>query len=134
MDELDEDASLNSEVSTPMKQRVTGAVNEPLPIEFDVDTLCEPGKTLLWDLIHDESLETLNDGIQDEAQRLLWQLICYSGNKKVRMVFIKGCLDNIQVSMKYLIIYNLYQKIFEVCLLVHKDNFLRKDVAFRPVN
>ena len=51
VDDLDEESSLTSVVTTPIKRPP-----EPLPIEFDVDSLCEPGKTLLWDLIQDQSL------------------------------------------------------------------------------
>ena len=37
----------------------------------------------------DENLQNnMPDGLLEEAQKLLWQLICYSGNKKVRMIFI----------------------------------------------
>ena len=33
-----------------------------------------------------------------EVQKLLWQLVCYTGNKSVVMSFVKGCLDNIKVN------------------------------------
>jgi len=49
MDDLDEEVSLAiaKETSTIIE------VDEPLLTEFDVDSLCAPGKTLLWDLIQD---------------------------------------------------------------------------------
>ena len=42
--------------------------------------------------------EELGDGMVQEVQKLLWQLVCYTGNKNVVMSFVKGCLDNIEVN------------------------------------
>lgn len=42
--------------------------------------------------------EELGDGMIQEVQKLLWQLVCYTGNKSVVMAFIKGCLDNIEIN------------------------------------
>lgn len=37
----------------------------------------------------------LEDGLIQEAEKLLCQLICYTGEKKIRMKFIEGCLTNV---------------------------------------
>ena len=42
--------------------------------------------------------DELGDGMVQEVQKLLWQLVCYTGNKGVVMAFIKGCLDNIAIN------------------------------------
>ena len=50
-DDLDDESSLTSAVHTPVKHNVG-----PLPIDFDVEKICEPGTTLLWDIIQNQSL------------------------------------------------------------------------------
>lgn len=112
MEDLEEESSLASIVNTPLKR------NEP--IEFNIDSLCEPGNTLLWDLIQDPSLESLQDSTLDEIQKLLWQLICYSGNKKVRMVFIKGCLENIKKNRSVIVSFKILPKILSI--FPHSNN------------
>ena len=42
--------------------------------------------------------DELAEGMVQEVQKLLWQLVCYTGNKSVVMSFVKGCLDNIEVN------------------------------------
>ena len=37
----------------------------------------------------------LEDGLLQEAEKLLCQLICYAGEKKLRLQFVKGCIDNL---------------------------------------
>lgn len=88
--------------------------------EFDVESLCEPGKTLLWDLIQDQQLGIHNEGLVDEAQKLLWQLICYSGNRTVRMVFIKGCLENIKQNRSVILSFKILPKILS--MFPHSNN------------
>ena len=40
----------------------------------------------------------LADGLVQEAEKLLCQLICYTGEKKIRMKFIEGCVANLAVN------------------------------------
>lgn len=40
----------------------------------------------------------LSDGLVQEAEKLLCQLICYTGEKKIRMKFIEGCIVNLAAN------------------------------------
>lgn len=40
----------------------------------------------------------LGDGLVQEAEKLLCQLICYTGEKKIRMKFIEGCVANLAAN------------------------------------
>ena len=40
----------------------------------------------------------LADGLVQEAEKLLCQLICYTGEKKIRMKFIEGCVANLAAN------------------------------------
>ncbi|EDO36755.1 predicted protein, partial [Nematostella vectensis] len=62
---------------------------------FDLSSVCDEGKTLLWDLLQDKNAIHLEDGLIQETEKLLCQLICYTGEKKIRMKFVEGCLDNL---------------------------------------
>ncbi|XP_048585971.1 ubiquitin carboxyl-terminal hydrolase 34 isoform X2 [Nematostella vectensis] len=65
------------------------------PKSFDLSSVCDEGKTLLWDLLQDKNAIHLEDGLIQETEKLLCQLICYTGEKKIRMKFVEGCLDNL---------------------------------------
>ena len=51
LDELDEEVSLVNQSPALVKYN-----EEPLLSGFNVDQLCKPGKTLLWDLVQDPHL------------------------------------------------------------------------------
>lgn len=40
----------------------------------------------------------LADGLVQEAEKLLCQLICYTGEKKIRVKFIEGCVANLAAN------------------------------------
>lgn len=40
----------------------------------------------------------MGDGLVQEAEKLLCQLICYTGEKKIRMKFIEGCVANLATN------------------------------------
>ncbi|XP_065067715.1 ubiquitin carboxyl-terminal hydrolase 34-like isoform X1 [Rhopilema esculentum] len=79
--------------------------------ELNAECLCLEGKTLLWDLLQDGNVEELGDGMVQEVQKLLWQLVCFTGNKNVVMAFIKGCLDNIEMNRSVVISFQILPKI-----------------------
>ena len=56
-----------------------------------------------------------------EVQKLLWQLVCYTGNKSVVMSFVKGCLDNIEVNRyeSYLPRYEIESNTRVILAMVH---------------
>ncbi|XP_065661314.1 ubiquitin carboxyl-terminal hydrolase 34 isoform X2 [Hydra vulgaris] len=108
LDDLDDDVSMCSVSNNPVK------LDNQLNINFKVESLCEPGNTLLWDLIQEPNCNNMSDGLLEEAQKLLWQLICYSGNKKVRMVFIEGCLENIKKNQSVMVSFKILPKVLSV--------------------
>ncbi|KAL9953976.1 hypothetical protein ACROYT_G041461 [Oculina patagonica] len=79
---------------------------------FDLNTVCEEGKTLLWDLIQDDKAIHLADGLVQEAEKLLCQLICYTGEKKIRMKFIEGCVANLAANRSIVMSIQLLPKLF----------------------
>ncbi|XP_027055599.1 ubiquitin carboxyl-terminal hydrolase 34-like [Pocillopora damicornis] len=79
---------------------------------FDLNTVCEQGKTLLWDLIQDDNAIHLSDGLVQEAEKLLCQLICYTGEKKIRMKFIEGCVANLAANRSVVMSIQLLPKLF----------------------
>ena len=62
---------------------------------YKVDTACDPGNTLLWDLIQDGNIEQLAEGLAMEAEKALGSLLCISMERFIRLKFIEGCLRNI---------------------------------------
>lgn len=79
---------------------------------FDLNTVCDEGKTLLWDLIQDDNAIQLSDGLVQEAEKLLCQLICYTGEKKIRMKFIEGCVTNLAANRSVVMSIQLIPKLF----------------------
>ncbi|XP_041969100.1 ubiquitin carboxyl-terminal hydrolase puf [Aricia agestis] len=67
----------------------------PAPLPFNVDDVCRPGNTLLWDLLQDGAIEQLGEGLALEAEKALCALLCFSTDKFIRIKFIEGCLDNL---------------------------------------
>ena len=49
LDDLDDDVSMSSVTNTPAKDQVDGQLH----VNFKVDSLCDAGNTLLWDLIQE---------------------------------------------------------------------------------
>ncbi|CAH0550563.1 unnamed protein product [Brassicogethes aeneus] len=62
---------------------------------FKADNVCQPGNTLLWDLLQDDKICQLGEGLALEAEKTLCNLICYTPDKEIRMKFIEGCLNNL---------------------------------------
>lgn len=57
---------------------------------FKTDSVCQPGKTLLWDLLQDDKISQLGEGLALEAEKTLCNLICFMQDKDIRMKFIEG--------------------------------------------
>ncbi|XP_076312719.1 ubiquitinyl hydrolase 1 puf isoform X2 [Tachypleus tridentatus] len=63
--------------------------------QFDVDSVCKPAQTILWDLLQDDKITQLAEGLAAEAERIFCNLLCWSTDKMIRMKVIEGCLDNL---------------------------------------
>ena len=68
----------------------------PFSAHYKLDTACEPGNTLLWDLLQDGNIEQLAEGLVQEAEKALTSLLCYNMERFIRIKFIEGCLNNIE--------------------------------------
>ncbi|KAK9875297.1 hypothetical protein WA026_007695 [Henosepilachna vigintioctopunctata] len=80
--------------SSPDKSPVR--VDPCLSSNFKADNVCQPGNTLLWDLLQDDKIGQLGEGLALEAEKTLCNLISYTSDKEIRMKFIEGCLKNLE--------------------------------------
>ncbi|RVE55279.1 hypothetical protein evm_000177 [Chilo suppressalis] len=87
-----------------------GAAAAALPC--DVDAVCRPGNTLLWDLLQDGNIEQLGEGLALEAEKALCALLCFSTDKFIRIKFIEGCLDNLANHRSVAVSLRLLPKLF----------------------
>nr|XP_049704813.1 ubiquitin carboxyl-terminal hydrolase puf isoform X8 [Helicoverpa armigera] len=78
----------------------------------DVDDVCRPGNTLLWDLLQDGAIEQLGEGLALEAEKALCALLCFSTDKFIRIKFIEGCLDNLANHRSVAVSLRLLPKLF----------------------
>ncbi|KAL3285850.1 hypothetical protein HHI36_000370 [Cryptolaemus montrouzieri] len=83
-------ANQSSPDKSPMR------VDSCLSSNFKADNVCQPGNTLLWDLLQDDKISQLGEGLALEAEKTLCNLICYTPDKEIRMKFIEGCLKNLE--------------------------------------
>ncbi|KAI5706705.1 hypothetical protein M8J75_010579 [Diaphorina citri] len=84
----------------------------PILSQFNIDSVCKPGKTLLWDLLQDENIVQLGEGLALEAEKVLNNLLCFNTEKSIRKKFIEGCLENIENNRSVVISLKLLPKLF----------------------
>ncbi|XP_061722090.1 ubiquitin carboxyl-terminal hydrolase puf [Cydia pomonella] len=84
----------------------------PAPLACNVDDVCRPGNTLLWDLLQDGAIEQLGEGLALEAEKALCALLCFSTDKFIRIKFIEGCLDNLANHRSVAVSLRLLPKLF----------------------
>lgn len=80
-------------------------------VRFSLDNVCKPGQTLLWDLLHDDLIRHLADGLALNCEKILYNLICWLSDKRLRMKFIDGCMDNISQNRSVIISLRLLPKL-----------------------
>ncbi|XP_077536768.1 ubiquitinyl hydrolase 1 puf isoform X3 [Haemaphysalis longicornis] len=78
---------------------------------IDVGNVCQPGQTLLWDLLQDGKIEELGEELSLEAEKILCSLVCWSVDRSVRTQFIKGCLANLSKSKSVVVSLRLLPKL-----------------------
>nr|CAD7402239.1 unnamed protein product [Timema cristinae] len=66
--------------------------------QFKIDYVCKPGNTLLWDLLQDDKIVQLGEGLAIEAEKALFNLLCCNTERLIRMKFIEGCLENLATN------------------------------------
>lgn len=89
---------------------------------FQIDNVCQPGQTLLWDLVQDDTITQLSEGLAIEAQKALTNLLCFSTDKLIRFKFIEGCLDNLVKDKSVVVSLRLLPKLltsFQQLRLTH---------------
>ncbi|KAG1678108.1 Ubiquitin carboxyl-terminal hydrolase 34 [Nymphon striatum] len=79
---------------------------------FDIATVCEPGHTLLWDILQDDKIFSLSSNIAAEAERVLCTLVCWANDRRIKMKFIEGCLRNLANNRSVVISLKLLTKLF----------------------
>ncbi|XP_072159450.1 LOW QUALITY PROTEIN: ubiquitin carboxyl-terminal hydrolase 34 [Bemisia tabaci] len=81
-------------------------------VKFHLEDVCKPGSTLLWDLLQDDKIVHLGEGLALEAEKALCNLVCYNTEKLIRMKFIEGCLENLEANRSVVISLRLLPKLF----------------------
>jgi hypothetical protein len=92
------------------RQRTEGA---KLMAHYRMDRVAEPENTLLWDLIQDGSIELLAEGLANEAEKALTNLLCYNMERYIRVKFIEGCLNNLEHNRSVVVSLRLLPKLFQ---------------------
>lgn len=80
-------------------------------VKFSLENVCKPGQTLLWDLLHDDSIRYLSGDLALNCEKILFSLICCLSDKRLRMKFIEGCMNNISQNRSVIISLRLLPKL-----------------------
>lgn len=82
-----------------------------LGTQFNLETVCKPGNTLLWDLLQDDKIGQLGEGLAIEAEKALCNLLCYNVDRSIPMKFIEGCLENLASNRSVVISLRILPKL-----------------------
>ncbi|CAH1127870.1 unnamed protein product [Ceutorhynchus assimilis] len=96
---------------TPEKSPPIRIIDSRLSACFKADNVCLPGNTLLWDLLQDEKINNLGEGLALEAEKTLCNLICFMPDKEIRMKFIEGCLNNLAKNVSVVVSLRMLPKL-----------------------
>lgn len=86
-----------------------GVVSSP---NFRFPDVCQPGNTLLWDLLQDDQIGQLGESLALEAEKVLGTLLCFHTDKIIRTRFIEGCLQNLAENRSVVTSLRLLPKLF----------------------
>ena len=79
--------------------------------QFNLDTVCKAGNTLLWDLLQDDKIGQLGEGLALEAEKALCNLLCFNVDRLIPMKFIEGCLENLATNRSVVVSLRLLPKL-----------------------
>ncbi|GAB0088688.1 ubiquitin carboxyl-terminal hydrolase 34 [Sergentomyia squamirostris] len=79
---------------------------------FKLNDVCQPGNTLLWDLLQDDKIGQLGETLALEAEKALGTLLCFNTDKFIRMKFVEGCLMNLANNRSVIVCLRLLPKMF----------------------
>ncbi|XP_036323922.1 ubiquitin carboxyl-terminal hydrolase puf isoform X1 [Rhagoletis pomonella] len=90
-------------------QETTPQLQQPT---FKINDVCQPGNTLLWDLLQDDKIFQLGESLALEAEKALATLLCFSMDRQLRTKFIEGCLQNLASNRSVVVSLRLLPKLF----------------------
>ncbi|KAF0306991.1 Ubiquitin carboxyl-terminal hydrolase 34 [Amphibalanus amphitrite] len=93
-------------------RRPPPAAGSHLFARYGTETVCQPGNTLLWDLLHDDRIGELGEGMAAECEKILSNLLCYNSDRAIRKKFIEGCLQNLAQGRSVLVSLRMLPKLF----------------------
>ncbi|XP_059621857.1 ubiquitin carboxyl-terminal hydrolase puf [Phlebotomus argentipes] len=79
---------------------------------YKVIDVCQPGNTLLWDLLQDDKIGQLGESLALEAEKALGTLLCFNTDKFIRMKFVEGCLMSLANNKSVIVCLRLLPKMF----------------------
>lgn len=88
-------------------------LNQIFSAHYKLDSACQPGNTLLWDLLQDQNIEQLSEGLASEAEKALSSLLCLNMDRLIRVKFIEGCISNISKNESVAISLRLLPKLLQ---------------------
>lgn len=89
-----------------------GGLGAPTSPSFRFPDVCQPGNTLLWDLLQDDKIGQLGESLALEAEKVLGTLLCFHTDKIIRTRFIEGCLQNLAENRSVVTSLRLLPKLF----------------------
>lgn len=95
--------------------------------EYNLANLCEPGKTLLWDLLQDGKIEHLAASLHVEMENVLVNLVMSFGDRFIRYRFIEACLENLSAGTSVIISLRLLPKLLSF-------NTLTRNLSIPAIN
>lgn len=82
--------------------------------EYNIVSLSEPGKTLLWDLLQDGKIEHLVEGLHSDIEKVLVNLVITFGDRFIRLKFIEACLENLSKGTSVIVSLRLLPKLMSI--------------------
>lgn len=98
-------------VCQPPQVRTIRQTVARLSSQFNSDTVCKPGNTLLWDLLQDDKIGQLGEGLALEAEKALCNLLCFNVDRSIPKKFIEGCLENLATNRSVVVSLRLLPKL-----------------------
>ncbi|KAH8268179.1 hypothetical protein KR026_001407 [Drosophila bipectinata] len=109
--DLLEVATASKQHHSPKASQVSIGPSSMQP-SFKLNDVCQPGNTLLWDLLQDDKIGQLGESLALEAEKALATLLCFSMDRQLRTKFIEGCLYNVANNRSVIVSLRLLPKLF----------------------
>lgn len=103
--------TIRRSVCRPPQVRTVRQAVSRLNSQFNLETVCKPGNTLLWDLLQDDKIGQLGEGLALEAEKALCNLLCFNVDRLIPMKFIEGCLENLATNHSVVVSLRLLPKL-----------------------